>query len=343
MRRIILNESQLEQLIETIDEMEAYHGGPHKFDKFSTSFAHSGEGANSQGFGVYVTLDKDTTAYHYATYEQQTELRHNTIFVNGVPMKGSMEGGYVGHFREDYPNREGYNEYNGIKLTQYEQEVLFHYIVLYCQNNSDCSVKVSDISEFIQGKLSEADELKKSILSMGTDSKFFNEKTIEDIINMSLFEKGGSYKSCLTVQNILNKFNSNDVLEIPSDKHFEQYIYQLNIPDVNDENYFNWDGNISGQINWNDKYIQSYNNYINQHGEYSSEKNYGNFNHVEKPNAFENLYIYLAEQIFKSEEKTSEYFYNHGKVGHYYQSQFNNINAVIYNADDVKIVNVERI
>lgn len=344
MRKVILSESQVRQLFEVMDEAEAYHGGPHKFDKFSTDFAHSGEGANTQGFGVYVTLDKDTTAYYYATYKQMTELKHSTIFVNGVPMKGSMEGGYVGDFRDDYPSREGYNEYNGIKISQHDQEVLFFYINAYNNEAGDNGgqVTVSELSRFLQGKLDKVEEMSKIILAADGN---FSEKAVSAMIDTIVFNnhETGSCKSCSQAMGILGKFSPDDVLEIPSGKHFEQYIYRLDIPDVNGENYFDWDAGIDGQINWDDEYIRSYKDYIGRHESYYSERHYDNFNHIDEPSSFENLYNYLSEQVFKSDEKTSGYFYSHGKHGHYYQSQFGNLNVVVYNADDVKILDVERV
>jgi hypothetical protein len=46
-------------------QVEAWHGSPHKFNKFRTSKIGTGEGAQSFGWGIYFT-DKKDIAKHYA-------------------------------------------------------------------------------------------------------------------------------------------------------------------------------------------------------------------------------------------------------------------------------------
>jgi len=46
-------------------QIEAYHGSPHKFDKFSTKQIGTGEGAQAFGWGLYFT-DKPNVARHYS-------------------------------------------------------------------------------------------------------------------------------------------------------------------------------------------------------------------------------------------------------------------------------------
>lgn len=47
------------------EEVIAYHGGPHSFDKFSTQYMGTGEGANTFGWGLYFT-DLEDIARDYA-------------------------------------------------------------------------------------------------------------------------------------------------------------------------------------------------------------------------------------------------------------------------------------
>ena len=47
------------------EEVTAYHGGPHSFDKFSTQYMGTGEGANTFGWGLYFT-DLEDIARDYA-------------------------------------------------------------------------------------------------------------------------------------------------------------------------------------------------------------------------------------------------------------------------------------
>lgn len=45
-------------------EMYAYHGTSHKFDKFSTDFMGSGQGSQAYGWGIYVTQNPKTGRYY---------------------------------------------------------------------------------------------------------------------------------------------------------------------------------------------------------------------------------------------------------------------------------------
>ena len=55
----------------------AYHGSPHKFDKFSLEHLGSGEGAQVYGWGLYFT-DLKEIASGYAD-----KLTKHSIYVNG--------------------------------------------------------------------------------------------------------------------------------------------------------------------------------------------------------------------------------------------------------------------
>lgn len=68
--RVLKGRSDLNILIkENIElqdeEVTAYHGGPHSFDKFSTQYMKTGEGNQSFGWGLYFT-DLEDVAKHYA-------------------------------------------------------------------------------------------------------------------------------------------------------------------------------------------------------------------------------------------------------------------------------------
>jgi len=69
----------------------AYHGSPHSFDKFSTSFIGTGEGAQAYGWGLYFT-DKENIARSYAEL-RRTDLRNLTFndkpFIDVVPLDGN--------------------------------------------------------------------------------------------------------------------------------------------------------------------------------------------------------------------------------------------------------------
>lgn len=63
----IFREVLVEQVVKTIDEdqMTAYHGSPHLFDKFTTEKMGTGEGVQAFGWGLYFT-DLDDIAKNYA-------------------------------------------------------------------------------------------------------------------------------------------------------------------------------------------------------------------------------------------------------------------------------------
>jgi hypothetical protein len=49
------------------EEVTAYHGGPHSFDKFSTQYMKTGEGNQSFGWGLYFTDLEDVAKYYAET------------------------------------------------------------------------------------------------------------------------------------------------------------------------------------------------------------------------------------------------------------------------------------
>ena len=47
-------------IMESIDELELYHGTPHEFDEFDLAYLSTGFGQQSHGYGVYLTTSRET-------------------------------------------------------------------------------------------------------------------------------------------------------------------------------------------------------------------------------------------------------------------------------------------
>lgn len=77
--RTVLEEMGLSE--ETMKQIEAWHGSPHLFDKFSTSAIGTGEGAQAFGWGLYFT-DLKGIAENYAT-----KLTRRDEKIVGVPLE----------------------------------------------------------------------------------------------------------------------------------------------------------------------------------------------------------------------------------------------------------------
>jgi hypothetical protein len=60
------------------EEVTAYHGGPHSFDKFSTQHMGTGEGANTFGWGLYFT-DLEDIARDYANKLSDVMIQNLSI------------------------------------------------------------------------------------------------------------------------------------------------------------------------------------------------------------------------------------------------------------------------
>lgn len=87
----IFREVLVEQVVKTIDEdqMTAYHGSPHSFDKFSTDYMSTGEGAQAFGWGLYFT-DLEDIARKYAP-----DVNRYKIDVDGKTITGDVAKWYV--------------------------------------------------------------------------------------------------------------------------------------------------------------------------------------------------------------------------------------------------------
>lgn len=70
------------------NEMKAYHGSASDFDKFDSSFMGNGEGAQSYGWGHYVTTNLKT-AKHFAEVAQTNGFSAKSM-CNGVSISNEM-------------------------------------------------------------------------------------------------------------------------------------------------------------------------------------------------------------------------------------------------------------
>ena len=60
-----------------MENIRAFHGTPHEFDKFSLRFINTGEGNQAYGFGIYLAQNQDI-ANHYANTTFQHDLDDKT-------------------------------------------------------------------------------------------------------------------------------------------------------------------------------------------------------------------------------------------------------------------------
>jgi ADP-Ribosyltransferase in polyvalent proteins len=70
-------------IVEGLQE-DAWHGSPHKFDKFSTDHINSGEGAQRQGWGIYFADRRDV-----ADFYSNAHGRPGHIYQVQIPDEGS--------------------------------------------------------------------------------------------------------------------------------------------------------------------------------------------------------------------------------------------------------------
>ena len=67
-------------------QIKAFHGSPHKFDKFKMEKLGTGEGSQSFGYGLYFTSEKDI-AKHYSGVKSPIFEDLNRIFIDGEMLK----------------------------------------------------------------------------------------------------------------------------------------------------------------------------------------------------------------------------------------------------------------
>lgn len=73
-------------------EQSAYHGSPHKFDKFSLEAIGTGEGAQAYGWGLYFSGEKSVAEFYQQSTQQNIELK---------------PGKYIKKIREEFDVPEG--------------------------------------------------------------------------------------------------------------------------------------------------------------------------------------------------------------------------------------------
>ena len=79
------NYTLLENNINTIETMVAYHGSPYSFDEFSTSQIGTGEGVTGWGYGIYFT-ESEEDAEDYAR-KLEREEDEGVVYTVEIPHK----------------------------------------------------------------------------------------------------------------------------------------------------------------------------------------------------------------------------------------------------------------
>jgi hypothetical protein len=80
------------------EEVTAYHGGPHSFDKFSTQYMSTGEGGQAFGWGLYFTDLEDVAKYYAETIgNDNTKIlgKINDLFFQTFGLEINHQLGYA--------------------------------------------------------------------------------------------------------------------------------------------------------------------------------------------------------------------------------------------------------
>jgi len=83
-------------------QVEAWHGSPHKFDKFTTDRIGTGEGAQAFGWGLYFSDLKDIAKHYADTLGSSGSIDEQTLMINGKKIIPPDIDKYSEHTRPEF-------------------------------------------------------------------------------------------------------------------------------------------------------------------------------------------------------------------------------------------------
>lgn len=310
------------------DEMMAYHGTTHDFDKFSTDFMGQGQGSQAYGWGIYVTQSEKTGKYYAEVsannykvnqYFSFLKNRGNEIIrevLTSLNIEGLIDDGWIVTWidrSEDFTHRpmiriDMSNKYENLSW-EYAKEVLNTFDEILKENSSKIPFSLDDNPQ-----------------------------------HSSLFYLFLEKLEVYATKTVENEFRDRTDFG-------KKIVYQVDIPDDNGHNYFYWETYVSKgefyrifisflkqkgydniRVDEHDKTVYYWNN-----GSLRDSIYYGAINGCQ-------LYKKMAD--ITSSENVSKYLSTLGFVGitmpigyiHGITAEDGARNYVIFNANSIKII-----
>jgi len=209
MKKLILSNKQFNSLYESIiKEMKAYHGSRSNFGKFSTEFLSTGEGSQVYGWGIYVTQDFDTAKFYC---EASFSTRDLCIFGKPIKQFSDAELAELG---------EGYIS-------------LKYFYRLSMEKTTSSVLRIA--SDCLHEDRYSIDELQNRINYCKNNGKYVDSDDIDRVEYLK-----GRLKHAETLSKWLKNKNFYESIY-----RGISYLYTVEIPDDNGDNYLQWDKEYS--------------------------------------------------------------------------------------------------
>ena len=296
-----------------------YHGSGADFNRFDHSHMGEGEGAQAYGWGSYVT-EVEGTGRKYAISSSRTT--------------------YKGFDKEDL------DSLRNLELPESERKAAL-ILLKFFNGDRDFSAAVEHTRSFFKER---ADRFSKQA---GRTAKYFMDYFGFSRSEAREFLKK-SKKKAEEYSELLDAFDSLDEADF---RIRNRYLYEVEIPDDNGENYLEWDKPVAdGQLTAIDNALAATGARrqeiaSTQNGEPKDFVRFTNENAIiELYDSIggEKLYRYLG-RFFNSDKAASQFLNGIGIVGIKYPAEFRSggredgaKNYVIFNEDDAEIVNHTR-
>ena len=259
------------------DEMMAYHGSSHDFDKFNhKKYLNTGAGSQCFGWGTYVTDDK-AVANGYSNVGEEKDVIEDYIYWK--------ESGYdYWHIKFDKSKK-----FNNEFIKKYSS-----YFTRYLgYDNADNAAELAfNILLSHQFSKSESLESCRHYITLLKDDEILDAHGEK----MNPEKRDFLIKMYKCVIGLLVRLNSTNP---------KRFVYEVDVPDDNGFNYLSWYEKITDEqqnaiyskiYNFNKKYGSDYDYYIDTNGFFFNENEYDS---IAKDNRGNEVYHYLQEEFSK--------------------------------------------
>ena len=218
----------------------AYHGTPHRFDKFSTEHIGTGEGAQAHGWGLYFAGDKNVSENYRS--KLVNKWFNYEISSNGVPIDRELSN----YLHNNLNGSSLYNAANNNELDKLKEDIKWHIDYLTRGNKWDLNIidvlqeqieKINNnpklsITQFLSEiPKSESYRFKHIINAARRIAQSENRKaTIQDVLNRIIEQQKPFKEQRQKELEVLEELKKIDIDNIEVSKSKGQ-LYEVDIPD----------------------------------------------------------------------------------------------------------------
>lgn len=206
-------------------EMYAYHGTSHKFDKFSTDFMGSGQGSQAYGWGIYVTQNPKTGRYYAEANNVNREELNKDIPQRAEKIaKGILK---------NIDNKALF------KLVAYDVITIYYNkpnLIIYVNSEGNVAGRWTN-------------EEKEQLFEYVANSLLEDEKSLPFVLDKRYFDEMDNAEKSDEILNQIANYSLLSAARGEGRNHGSEtrILYTVDIPDDNGQNYLYWEKRLTDE------------------------------------------------------------------------------------------------